>query len=350
MKSNLRWTSVLHHTNYGGCEKLALDFLKEIKSDLVVFHERTEIINPMFEKISNQKWFTSRISIRNPLSIVQARALIEREIHEDRRFILWHGRYSLLATVLTLYQRNAKFLVHIGTNVNEVSITERISMKLLNRFFRKQIKFICVSAFNRETFLAKFPFFESRTYVIPNGISPSKLDDQESFSDFKYVMISRFDNSKYQDLIIQALISGSVKEKVLFIGDGENSLKCKRICESSGHADQFKFVGNLDKPFEVLNRRHLFIFAANEREGFGLVIYEAIASGLRVIASDIPAVRQIIKDKRFLFTNNQESLLEAIKFAQTNEDAHFNYMDSLKSKLATEYSLVCMHQRYLELW
>jgi glycosyltransferase involved in cell wall biosynthesis len=350
MKSNHRWTSVLHHTNYGGCEKLALGFLKEIKSDLIVFHERSEVVNPMFNKISNQKWFTNRVSIRNLSSILQARALVKPEIYEDRRFILWHGRYSLLASVLILYQRNAKFLVHIGTNVDEVTVTERISMKILNRLFRKQIKFICVSAFNRETFLAKFPYFENRTYVIPNGISPSKLDNQGTFSDFKYAMISRFDNSKYQDLIIKAFITGSVKEKVLFIGDGENLLKCKRICESSGNAEQFKFTGNLDEPFSVLNRNQLFVFAADEREGFGLVIYEAISSGLRVIASDIPAVRQIIKDERFLFSNDQESLLKAINYAQTNERAHSYYMDSLNLKITTEYSLPFMHQRYLELW
>lgn len=350
MKSNHSWTSVLHHTNYGGCEKLALGFLEEIKSDLVVFHERSEIINSIFLKISNQKWFINRISIRKPSSILQAKALLKREIVEDRRFILWHGRYSLLASVLTLYQRNAKFLVHIGTNVDEVTLTERISMKILNRLFRNQIKFICVTKFNKETFLAKFPYFEDRTYVIPNGISPSKLDDQETFSDFKYVMISRFDNSKYQELIIKALKTESFEEKVLFIGDGENLLKCKRICESSGRADQFKFTGNLNEPFNVLNRNQLFIFAANEREGFGLVIYEAISSGLRVIASDIPAVRQIINDERFLFSNDQESLLKAINYANSNVSAHSNYMESLSSRIATEYSLPSMHQKYLELW
>jgi len=350
MKSNHRWTSVLHHTNYGGCEKLALGFLKEIKSDLIVFHERSEIVNPMFNKISNRKCFTNRVSIRIPSSIFKARALVKLEICEDRRFILWHGRYSLFASILILYQRNAKFLVHIGTNVDEVKVTERISMKILNRLLRKQIKFICVSAFNKETFLAKFPYFDNRTYVIPNGISPSQLDNQGTFSDFKYAMISRFDNSKYQDLIIKAFINGSVKEKVLFIGDGENLMKCRRICEDSGHSQQFKFTGNLDEPFRVLNRDHLFIFAADEREGFGLVIYEAILSGLRVIASDIPAVRQVIKDERFLFSNNQESLLKVIKFAQVNEQAHFDYMDSLNSRITTEYSLPLMHQRYLELW
>ncbi len=350
MKSNHRWTSVLHHTNYGGCEKLALGFLKEIQSDLVVFHERSEVINSIFHKIANQRLFTNRISIRRPSSILQARALLKREKDDERRFILWHGRYSLLASVLTLYQRNAKFLVHIGTNVDKVSVTERISMKILNRLFRNQLKFICVSKFNRETFLAKFPYFEDRTYVIPNGISPSKLDDQEIFLDYKYVMISRFDNSKYQELIINAFITESFKEKVLFIGDGENLLKCKRISETSGYVDQFKFTGNLEEPFNVLNRNQLFIFAAHEREGFGLVIYEAISSGLRVIASDIPAVREIINDERFLFSNDQESLLKTINYANSNVSAHSDYMDSLNSIISTEYSLRSMHQKYIELW
>jgi glycosyltransferase involved in cell wall biosynthesis len=111
-----------------------------------------------------------------------------------------------------------------------------------------------VSAFNRETFLAKFPYFENRTYVIPNGISPSKLDNQGTFSDFKYAMISRVDNSKYQDLIIKAFITGSVKEKVLFIGDGENLLKSLSNYSSNDKSDNFN--PNHGFPIEVRKKNN----------------------------------------------------------------------------------------------
>lgn len=344
------WTSVLHHTNFGGCEKLALGFLENVESNLIVFQLQSDIINKQFAKIPNAKKFARKISIREPFSIYRARKSIPFEKKGKQIFILWHGRFSLLATIFVLYKRNARFLVHIGTNVENVKMSERLSMRLIRSFLKNQIKFVCVSINNRETFLEEFPFFKTNTFVIANGIAPSKMAVSKTYSEFEFAMVSRFDDSKFQELIIRTLDQRSLGEGIVLIGDGPNLPNCQALSAQLGISSKVKFLGNQPEPFANLDSSQIFIFSADEREGFGLVVYEAIASGLRVIASDIPAVKQIIRDDRFLFTNDIASLSKTINFAKTNVHEHWETMNGIKSEIMKSFSLPVMHSKYLDLW
>ena len=110
------------------------------------------------------------------------------------------------------------------------------------------------------------------------------------------------------------------------------------------------FSGNLREPFSFLNTAQIFIFAADEREGFGLVLYEAILRGMRVIASDISASRSIIKNQDFLFRNEESSLSRCLDFALHNVDYHANYMLELRDSILQNYSVEEMHTRYLNIW
>ncbi len=349
MKLKRDYTSVLHHTNFGGCEKLALGFMRYVSSALIVFHDESEIIDTNLFGISKSTKFAGRISIRKPSTIIKSRFLFRQRYKADETFILWHGRYSLLASILSLNRKESRFLIHIGTNVEKVRILEKLSMLILFAFFRNRVFFVCVSSFVESTFLQSFAFFKNNTVVIPNGISAEKLDSGNSNSDHEFAMVSRFDNSKFQDLIIRTLVSRGKGEKALFIGDGEDLEKCRLIAQSSSHPEQFTFFGNSQQPFSHLSKNQIFIFAADEREGFGLALYEAILSGLRVIASDIPAAREIIRDDRFLFLNKIEDLSRAIDYANSNEKEHLRYMNQLRLDILKNFSLTVMHKKYIEI-
>ena len=110
------------------------------------------------------------------------------------------------------------------------------------------------------------------------------------------------------------------------------------------------FSGNLREPFSHLNTSQIFIFAANEREGFGLVLYEAILRGMRVIASDISASRIIIQNEDFLFQNEESSLSRCIDFSLLHVDYHASYMLKLRHTILEKYSVEEMHRRYLNIW
>ena len=265
-------------------------------------------------------------------------------------YILWHGRFSLLATYLALAGKNAFFVIHIGTKIEDISIFERISLRVLRSIGRKRIKFVCVSSAVQQSFVKSFPFLSSLQELVNNGI-PVPLNSVPPNEDsYSFSSVSRFDNSKFQDLIIRTLKERGLNEKVHFIGDGVNLEKCRELSKNLDMESSVTFSGNLREPFSFLNTTQIFIFAADEREGFGLVLYEAILRGMRVIASDISASRSIIENQDFLFQNEESSLSRCLDFSLHNADHHANYMLELRDSILQNYSVEEMHSRYLSIW
>ncbi len=90
--------------------------------------------------------------------------------------------------------------------------------------------------------------------------------------------------------------------------------------------DQVKFLGKIsdEKLPSIYNHADLFILPSiNSNEAFGLVLLEAMASGLPVIASNLPGVRKVFENNRqglLTEANNYEDLKEKIKQLLDNPD------------------------------
>lgn len=75
------------------------------------------------------------------------------------------------------------------------------------------------------------------------------------------------------------------KARLVIIGDGpeKEALECQ--ASSLGLEGRVDFVGARDNPMPLLKKADLFVHPSN-REGFGLVIVEALAAGVPVVATD----------------------------------------------------------------
>jgi glycosyltransferase involved in cell wall biosynthesis len=58
------------------------------------------------------------------------------------------------------------------------------------------------------------------------------------------------------------------------------------------------FLGRRDDIPELLGQADLFALSTTIAEGFGIVLAEALAAGLPVLASDVPACREVLDDGR----------------------------------------------------
>jgi len=56
------------------------------------------------------------------------------------------------------------------------------------------------------------------------------------------------------------------------------------------------FLGRRSDIPELLGQADLFAFSTTAAEGFGISMIEALAAGLPVIASDVPACREVLLD------------------------------------------------------
>ncbi|MBR4252253.1 MAG: glycosyltransferase family 4 protein [Kiritimatiellae bacterium] len=87
---------------------------------------------------------------------------------------------------------------------------------------------------------------------------------------------------------------------LLLIGSGgAQSLSCeddlRRYAAENGLGKSVRFTGYTDDVVSWLQASDAFVFAS-ERESQGLAVLEAMACGLPVLASDIPGVRDMVRD------------------------------------------------------
>jgi len=144
--------------------------------------------------------------------------------------------------------------------------------------------------------------------VIPNGIDeqafataaplPELADSQRPL----LLFVGRLEPRKGLDVAIRGFLrlrASSPRVRLCVVGDGPERSRAQAMVPPSIRPDVL-FVGRVDDA--DLARYHasadVFLAPATSGESFGIVLLEAMAAGLPVIASDIPGYRTIVKDGR----------------------------------------------------
>lgn len=135
--------------------------------------------------------------------------------------------------------------------------------------------------------------------AIPN-LLPSEYQTNHAIKR-KNVILSagRFESEKGYDLLIRAVseIQADLQDwEVHIYGEGSEENQLKTLVSQFGLSDIVKLFPPTKKLHEVMQGSALFVLPSRF-EGFGMVIIEAMASGLPVIAFDCPVgPRNIIQD------------------------------------------------------
>jgi mannosyltransferase len=108
---------------------------------------------------------------------------------------------------------------------------------------------------------------------------------------------------KGTDLLVEALLplmAARADLRCLIVGRHDDEAFSQELChriEEAGLADRFRLAENL--PWDALVRHHaaMDIYVAPQRwEGFGLTPLEAMASGVPVVATDVGAFPDLVRD------------------------------------------------------
>jgi phosphatidyl-myo-inositol alpha-mannosyltransferase len=156
-------------------------------------------------------------------------------------------------------------------------------------------------------------YFPGAYEIMPNGIDCNRFRPGERpFERFRdgrvnVLYVGRLDKRKGIQYLIQAIphVARALEGKVRLIIVGETGLRtllCPRPRDLAGA--EIVWVGRV--PPEALPRYYaaadIFCSPAIGQESFGIVLLEAMASGVPVVASDIPGYRTVV-------TPGQEGLL-----------------------------------------
>ncbi|HEX9709659.1 MAG TPA: glycosyltransferase family 4 protein [Candidatus Thermoplasmatota archaeon] len=146
------------------------------------------------------------------------------------------------------------------------------------------------------------------TTVIPNGVDtevfrPAQpgeaLPDLPGEPGFRVLAVGRLVQHKGIEQLIDAVSKLPAPAHLLVAGEGELRAAVEARARASPAAGRITFLGRV--PHEDLPRlyRACDVFAlpsVSRLEAFGIVALEAMASGLPVVASDMPGVREIVTE------------------------------------------------------
>lgn len=140
--------------------------------------------------------------------------------------------------------------------------------------------------------------------VEPNSVDASKFAEASADLRFKrdefaFVCIARFDFQKGQDVLVEAIAQAQEKmrnsgSRALFIGDGPALAGVKREADRLGIADIAVFAGEIPNAGAYMTCGR-FLVSPSRWEGMPYLLLEAVARKRRVIASDCPGNRDVLK-------------------------------------------------------
>ena len=201
----------------------------------------------------------------------------------------------------------------------------------LENYFKKLHGRIAVSEVAKRSISR---YFEGEYRIIPNGFDIHRFNPNNEKIEWlvrddskKILFVGRIEprkGLKYLILALNEVVKFISNIKLIVVGDGPFKILYEQYLNKNIE-DKVIFVGKVgyDELPKFYVSCDVFVSPATEKESFGIVLLEAMASKIPVIASDIEGYKQIIKDEvnGFLFENeNYKNLADKIIMVLKNKN------------------------------
>lgn len=203
-----------------------------------------------------------------------------------------------LACAHWLKGKQSKLLVTAhGSDV--YSVTPSVK-KVLNPLLNNANMFVPVCQYLGNHFL-DWGVDEKRVSVVFNGFKTELYQDLDinQKDPNKIVFLGRVDSVKRVDLIIRALQHCDEKYYLEIAGDGNQRKACEALVQQLGMQHRVRFLGLIDRskvPKLLASAKLLCLFSTHE--GWPTVIFESLAAGTPVLATNAGGTGEAISDPK----------------------------------------------------
>jgi glycosyltransferase involved in cell wall biosynthesis len=157
-------------------------------------------------------------------------------------------------------------------------------------------RIICVSRAEADLFLTHFPSARPRVTVIPNGVDLGRITAAQPFPDAGAVVVTggRLQSYKQIDRIVGAMPLTPPGMRLVVTGDGPERSALEALTDERGVRAKVSFIGRVESDLLYRWYASADVFCSmSSNEAMPVTILELLAAGARVVASDIPAHRDI---------------------------------------------------------
>lgn len=226
---------------------------------------------------------------------------------------------------------------------------------------------ICISEYLHAS-LAAYGYPQDRLVLAQTGVDLADMAArttrsraeirQELAIDESACMVAMVGNLRHwkgQHLVVEALTGMSDEQRrslvIVFVGDTapEHAAYAERLraaVDAAGLAPHVRFAGHRDDVPDIFAAADIALHASVEPEPFGLVLVEAMAAGLPVVAADLGGPGEVVTEStgiRFR-TNDPASLADALTALARDPDRRAR-MGALARDRAAEFDIAGFARR-----
>ena len=262
-------------------------------------------------------------------------------------FGLWMAKKFKIPYVHTYHTLYPEYVHYIW----EARLTKEIA-KRLSKDFCNQCDLVVAPSTKIKKYL-KLWGVKKPLEILPTGIELDEFKiDLGAVANFreKYkiltqekilIFVGRLGKEKNIELLIKSLkLIKTTGVKLLIIGDGPHKPKLQSLIKKEGFENKVSLTGYLPRKEVVaaLRASKIFVFSS-KTETQGLVVAEAMAAGLPVVAVSDLAIADMVKDKKngFLVKSSAREMAKKIDKLLTNQKL-YGRMSRASKNLAKNFS------------
>jgi len=259
---------------------------------------------------------------------------------------------KLIATVLaTLFNTRVIWVEH--TRIGHWFTAN--PLRFWYRVMSRTVKIVAPSYFLRNQLIAT-GIHPNRITVVYPGVSFHPLSaqadqikrGQDGSLGLTLGFLGRLSKEKGVDFLL-GTVQNLPKTRVRIAGTGPEEDALKKLAAKLEISDRCEFAGFTDNKQKFLSTIDVLVVPSTKAESFGLVITEAMAAGIPVVASRIGAIPEIIEHKKtgLLYeSGNHAELLQKIKLLENDVSLRWVIINNAikavkarfgKEKMAGEY-------------
>jgi len=251
---------------------------------------------------------------------------------------------DLFVAIVSLFlPRNIKF---IFSEHNVYNRRRSIKLyKVIDRFvYSRYCRIICVSEMVKYELDKYLPEVADKSIVIKNAV---EVEDFEETRDKEYdiIFVGRLERAKGVDVLLKAIQilekNRSVALRVAIVGDGSQVGYLRRITQDLEIRSRVEFLGIRQDISQLMRNSKVFVLPSRW-EGLPMVILEAMANKVPIIATSVGGIPEIISDGvtgLLVKTDDPEELAEKVRMLLDDSSLRKRLSISAFEKVKSEYSI-----------
>lgn len=292
----------------GGAEKMLIDIVREMKRqnincEVAVLTKKNNFFGEQLTALNIPVYYGKTNKVYSVKNILFIRDILKNNKYDCIHTHLFSPQlFTIIAMMLTKYRYPLITTEHSTHN-------RRRSMKLFYLLdywmYKKYNGIIAISNGTKEQLSAYLPDTFKKTVVIENGIQIEKYKYAKPYSKIKLhpslnkddkiiLMVAAMREQKDHETLIRASKILPDNYRVVFVGEGKRFSEVKEYASKYGR-NNIIFLGRRNDVPSIMASSDVFVLSSNW-EGFGLVVVEAAAAGLPIVASNVDGLNQIVRD------------------------------------------------------